>query len=235
VASVLNFTPPRAHLEALDTGIRIEPRVLEPSSRRRSFLERLTRAAREELAVAPQKEAIGLISRAFPQFALNRTRTALLRAAGVPIGSGTMIMGPLRLTGEGPVSLLSFGRNTQISGPLHVDLGARVSIGDRIHFGQEVMLLTMEHEIGSAEERCGRLTTAPICIEDGAWLASRVTILPGVTVGRGSVVAAGAVVTADVPPNSLVGGMPARLIRSLDDCAPRSLRRDRARPANDGR
>jgi maltose O-acetyltransferase len=235
VASVLSFTHPRVHLEAFEARevpIRAEPRASIP---RRSFLERLARAAREELAVAPQKEAIGLISRGLPQFALNRARTMLLRAAGVPIGSGTLVMGPLRITGDGPVSLLSFGRNTQISGPLHVDLGARVSIGDRVHFGQEVMLLTMEHDIGSEEERCGRLTTAPICIEDGAWLASRVTILPGVTVGRGAVVAAGAVVTTDVPPNCLVGGTPARWIRHLDDGAPRSVRRARARPARGGR
>jgi acetyltransferase-like isoleucine patch superfamily enzyme len=136
-----------------------------------------------------------------------------------------MIMGALRITGHGSASLLSIGKNTAISGPLTVDLGERVSIGDQVHFGQEVMLLTMEHEVGPPEERCGRLTAAPICIEDGAWLASRVTILPGVTVGRGSIVAAGAVVTTDVPPNTMVGGVPARVIRSLDEHAPRSLRR----------
>jgi maltose O-acetyltransferase len=55
----------------------------------------------------------------------------------------------------------------------------------------------------------------PVSIEDGAWIAARVTILPGVTIGRGTVVAAGAVVTRDVPPNTLAAGVPARVKREL--------------------
>jgi len=54
-----------------------------------------------------------------------------------------------------------------------------------------------------------------VSVEDGAWIAARVTVLPGVTIGRGSVVAAGAVVTRDVPPNCLVAGVPARVLREL--------------------
>jgi acetyltransferase-like isoleucine patch superfamily enzyme len=56
---------------------------------------------------------------------------------------------------------------------------------------------------------------APITIEDGVWIASRVTLLPGVTVGTGAVVAAGAVVRRDVPPHTLVGGVPSRVLRDL--------------------
>ena len=55
-----------------------------------------------------------------------------------------------------------------------------------------------------------------VVIEDDVWIASRVSILPGVTVGKGSVIAAGAVVTKDVPPSSLVGGIPARIIRTIE-------------------
>jgi maltose O-acetyltransferase len=62
--------------------------------------------------------------------------------------------------------------------------------------------------------------TAPVVIEDFAWLGSRAMVLPGVTVGKGAVVAAGAVVTRDVPPYAIVGGVPARVIgereRGLD-------------------
>jgi maltose O-acetyltransferase len=233
MASALTFALPSRGTRGLPHAFDPEPDRLRATAPT-PFFRRLARAVKRETAIEPRLVAAHLISRGFRQFAFNRTRTLLLRAAGISIGEGTSIMGTLRITGHGSSSLLSFGKHTQISGPLLVDLGARVSIGDRVHFGQEVMLLTMEHEIGPAEERCGRLTAAPICIEDGVWLASRVTILPGVTVGRGSVVAAGAVVTTDVPPNSLVGGVPARLVRSLDEDAPPSLRRRRSRPANDG-
>lgn len=199
-----------------------------------TFLRRVVRALRDELGFAPRALAAQLITRGLPQFSFNRTRTALLRAAGFTIGKSSFVMGPLCITGPGPASLLTIGDHDGISGPLHIDLGARVSIGHRVRFGQDVMLLTMDHEFGPAEERCGRLTAAPIRIEDGAWLASRVTVLPGVTVGRGSIVAAGAVVTRDVPPGCLVGGVPARVIRTLDTETTRSVRRRRAKPANDG-
>jgi maltose O-acetyltransferase len=81
--------------------------------------------------------------------------------------------------------------------------------------GHEVMLMTSSHEIGSDEHRAGPLYTAPITIKDGVWIGSRSVVLPGVTVGAGSVVAAGAIVTKDVPPHTLVGGVPARIIREI--------------------
>lgn len=143
-------------------------------------------------------------------------------------------MGALYITGPGPVGLFSIGEGTFVSGWLHVDLGASVVIGNRVHFGQAVTLLTMDHEIGSTEERCGRLVAAPIRIDDGAWIASHVTILPGVSVGRGAIVAAGALVAADVPPDTMVGGVPAKFVRNLDDDAPQSMRRQRSEPADGG-
>jgi maltose O-acetyltransferase len=234
MASAIDVDTPAAtqaaRIEGPGSGVRETPRSGAPPS---PGFRRFVRALRREVAFAPRSVATELISRGLPQFAFNRTRTSLLRIVGVSIGAGTSIMGSVRITGPGPMSLLSFGRNTAVSGSLHVDLGARVCIGDRVHFGQEVMLLTMDHEVGPSAERCGRLVSAPIAIEDGVWIASRVTILPGVTIGKGSMVAAGAVVTSDVPPDTLVGGVPARVLRSLDDDAPPSIRRRRSTPAND--
>jgi maltose O-acetyltransferase len=77
------------------------------------------------------------------------------------------------------------------------------------------MILTNSHRIAASGRRAGALDARPVTIEAGAWLSTRCTILPGVTVGRGAVVAAGAVVTTAVPANVLVGGVPAQIIREL--------------------
>ncbi|HEV3191817.1 MAG TPA: DapH/DapD/GlmU-related protein [Polyangiaceae bacterium] len=144
-------------------------------------------------------------------------------------------MGAVEVTGPGSVvELFSVGEDCSITGPLHVDLGAAVVIGNRVRLGHQVALLTMDHEMGPSESRCGRLVAAPIAIGDGVWIASRVTILPGVTIGKGAVVAAGAVVTHDVAPDTLVAGVPARLVRKLDEeVPPRSQRLSRVVPAGD--
>ena len=81
--------------------------------------------------------------------------------------------------------------------------------------GHHSVLITSSHELGGPARRAGSLKTAPVVIEDGCWLGAGVTVLPGVTIHRGAVIAAGAVVAADVPPNTLAGGVPARLIKTL--------------------
>jgi acetyltransferase-like isoleucine patch superfamily enzyme len=158
-----------------------------------------------------------VVSRALPQFSFNRTRTAVLRALGIRIGARSLIMGPLDLTGAGMrVGRLSIGEDTFITGPLHVDLGGSVRIGNWVRIGHHVVLLTQNHEIGPPDFRCGSTVMLPIDIGDGAWIASRVTILPGVSIGKGAVVAAGAVVTRNVAPHTFVAGVPAKFVRNLE-------------------
>lgn len=77
------------------------------------------------------------------------------------------------------------------------------------------MLMTGSHHLGNSQRRAGDFTAQPIRICDGVWLGARSTVLPGVTLHEGAVVGAGAIVNRDVPPNSLVAGVPARLIRDL--------------------
>ncbi len=163
------------------------------------------------------KLATGAISRLLPQFSFDRVRTVALRAAGVRIGRASVVMGPFEVTGPGRMSeLLSIGDETMITGPLQIDLGAAVTIGNRVRFGHHVLLLTVNHEIGPAHYRCGPMVTAPISIGDGSWLASRVTVLPGVTIGHGTVVGAGAVVARDLAPNVFAAGVPAKVVRKLE-------------------
>jgi serine acetyltransferase len=181
---------------------------------RRRKLMRL--AANELEQLRPGALLAQSISGLLPQFCFNRLRTALWRAAKVSIGEGSLIMGDVLLSGSGDwSSLLSIGEHTYITGPLRINLGGSVRIGSGVNIGHDCLFLTVDHEIGPEWRRAGWSTHGPVVIEDGCWIASRVTILPGVTVGRGAVVAAGAVVSANVEPDTLVAGVPAKPIRSL--------------------
>lgn len=94
-----------------------------------------------------------------------------------------------------------------------MDFGG-IDIGDRVLIGPNVSLISCGHPVEPAERRDG-ITVAPIRIEHDVWIGAGATILQGVTVGAHAVVAAGAVVTGDVPPRTLVAGVPARVVRAL--------------------
>lgn len=93
---------------------------------------------------------------------------------------------------------------------------APITIGARCDIAPEVCFITGTHEPGDSSRRAGLGVARPILVGDGCWLGARVTVLAGVSIGDGAIVAAGAVVAGDVEPNTLVGGVPARLIRRLD-------------------
>ena len=77
------------------------------------------------------------------------------------------------------------------------------------------MLITGAHHVGDENNRCDDLEPRAIIIGDGVWLGARCIVLPGISVGRGSVVAAGSVVTKDVPINTMVAGVPAKVVKEL--------------------
>ena len=177
-----------------------------------SMTDRVVRVLGEELSVAPRASLARIVSAVIPPLGMNRVRTMLLRGLGLRVGRRSIVMGTLALTGD--LRNLEIGEDTMVTGPLLVDAGSRVTIGDRVHIGPEVAILTVSHAIGLSRERCGAREYAPVVIEDGAWVMARATLLPGVTVGRGAMVAAGAVVTHDVEPDTMVGGVPATLMRN---------------------
>jgi len=92
---------------------------------------------------------------------------------------------------------------------------AAITIGDDVMIGPNVSLIASEHPIAPSQRRA-YLLGRPINIEKAVWIAAGATVIGGVTVGENSVVAAGSVVTRDVPPNTLVGGNPARVVRSIE-------------------
>jgi len=108
-----------------------------------------------------------------------------------------------------------FGKNVFVNqGCTFMDLGG-LSIGDNVMIAPKVSLLTSGHPLPPAERR-EYITSAPIVIEHDVWIGAAAVVTQGVTIGAGAVVAAGAVVTRDVPARTLVAGVPARVIKSLD-------------------
>jgi maltose O-acetyltransferase len=127
------------------------------------------------------------------------------------------------------------GEQTEILSPFHCDYGyqivigarsfinfsavildsAPVRIGDDVQIGPGVRIVTPTHPLGPDERRTRIESAAPITICDDAWLATGAIVLPGVTVGQGTVVAAGSVVTKDLPARHLCIGSPCRPVREL--------------------
>ena len=195
----------------------VNPQVLTWFDRSRYFATRALRLLADEVGnLQPSKIAAEAATAALPHLGFIYLRTQAWRAAGLRAGERSRLMGDLHITGRaGWQDKLTIGADTLITGPLRIDLEAPVRIGDRVRIGHDVMLLTVDHRIGEPEYRCGNSFARSISIGDGAWLGSRVLVLPGVSIGKGAVVAAGAVVARDVPENTLVAGVPARVVRSL--------------------
>ena len=110
---------------------------------------------------------------------------------------------------------ISVGRNVFINQNCTLYDLAPVTIGDDVLIGPNVSLITDGHPVAPSQ-RTAYVVAKPIVIERGVWIAAGAIVIGGVTVGENSVVAAGSVVTKDVPANTLVGGNPARVIRSIE-------------------
>ena len=134
-------------------------------------------------------------------------RMLAYRLVGVRLGSGTTI---LMSTEMHHCEELAIGRNTVINQHCFLDGRGGLSIGSNVNISSHVLLVAGKHDINNGAEFSG--SADPIKIEDYVWLCTRATILAGVTIGRGAVVAAGAVVTKSVEANIVVAGVPARKI-----------------------
>jgi acetyltransferase-like isoleucine patch superfamily enzyme len=93
-----------------------------------------------------------------------------------------------------------------------LDMGG-ITLEDHVLIGPRVNLITENHPLNPADRR--GILCKPIVIKRNAWIGAGATILPGVTIGENSVVAAGAVVSRDVPDNTVVGGIPAKIIKTI--------------------
>lgn len=111
---------------------------------------------------------------------------------------------------------IEIGENTLINRECFFHNVSSIRIGDNVSIGPRVIMTTVNHETKNKNKRAGDIVSTPIEIQDSAWIGANVTILPGVTVGKGAIVAAGAVVLKDVEENTLVGGVPASFIKNLN-------------------
>ena len=106
------------------------------------------------------------------------------------------------------------GRNVFINQACMLNDIGGIEIGDDVMIGPRVSLLTAGHPLDPSRRR-RQIVAAPIAIERNVWLGAGATVLQGVTVGSDAVVAAGAIVTRDVPPRTLVAGVPAQVLREI--------------------
>lgn len=118
-----------------------------------------------------------------------------------------------------PPFYTDFGKNIRLGKNVFINSGCcfqdqgGIEIGDGCLIGHQVVLATLNHD--PAPERRASMIPAPVKIGKNVWIGAHVAVLPGVTIGDNAVVAAGAVVTMDVPANAVVGGVPAKLIKFI--------------------
>jgi acetyltransferase-like isoleucine patch superfamily enzyme len=141
----------------------------------------------------------------------DEVRALFSELIGRKVDDSFLLIPPFYATGGADTRI---GRNVFVNqNCTFYDLGG-LDIADDVMIGPNVSLITSGHSVEPSQRRAFTIAK-PIVIERNVWIAAGATIIGGVTVGENSVVAAGSVVTKDVPPNTLVGGNPAKVIRSI--------------------
>jgi len=138
-------------------------------------------------------------------------RWRLLRLRGADIRSSAIIHGNVIIKSN----RLTIGSRVFINSGVILDNGAGVIIEDDVAIGPGAKIITSTHVIGASTRRASDVTGGRVVIERGAWIGAAAIILPGVTIARGSVIGAGALVTKDTEPDGLYVGSPARRVRDL--------------------
>jgi len=142
-------------------------------------------------------------------FNRNKLRIFKLRMLGGIISKGVKSYGRFTVIN---IPNLIIGKNSRINEGVHINCRNTVKIGKNVHISSNVQIHTGRLQI----DKLARVhTSEPILIEDNVWVASAVVILSGVTIGENTVIAAGSIVTNDIPPNSLAMGIPAKVIKSI--------------------
>jgi acetyltransferase-like isoleucine patch superfamily enzyme len=154
-----------------------------------------------------------LIFIALPETRAFRMKSSLLRFAGARLCYNVRICSSVLVVGSGD---LSVGDDTWVGHQALISATSRITIGSSVDIGPRVYIGTGTHVIDSqGRHTAGIGISRDIVIGNGVWLGANCAVLPGVTIGEKSVVAAGAVVTENVPPLVVFGGVPAKFIRRI--------------------
>ena len=144
----------------------------------------------------------------------NRERGAILRELLGEVGDGVVVRPPFRCDYG---SYISIGAGTFVNYDCVMLDVAPIRIGAVCQLAPRVQLLTATHPIDPGPRRVGWESAEPIAIGDNVWLGGGAIICPGVTIGEDTVVGAGAVVTRDLPAGVVAAGVPARVLRQIDE------------------
>jgi acetyltransferase-like isoleucine patch superfamily enzyme len=183
----------------------------------RNVLERMKAGELIRLDDPEYPEVLKIISRTLELSAelntstdVDQVRKVLTEITGSKVDETTTVAIPF---------YTNFGRFITIGKRVYInhacsflDMGG-ITLEDDVLIGPKVNLVTENHPLNPADRRS--LISKPIIIKRNAWIGAAATILPGVIIGENSVVAAGAVVSKDVPPNTVVGGVPAKVIKTI--------------------
>jgi maltose O-acetyltransferase len=145
----------------------------------------------------------------------NEMRARILRRCGLDVGRATIWPDVYFHTAD-----IHLADGVILNNGVHIENCAHVEIGRNTGLGIHTVVITSTHDIGSRERRYAGHHYLPVTFGAGCWIGARSTILPGVTIGDGCLVAAGSVVTKDLEPDGVYAGIPARRVRDLPAGAP---------------
>lgn len=146
-----------------------------------------------------------------PEAYISPRRSRILIGERSMVAMGTIVQGNVRIGEDSGVqvygNLVGYGEGESTDG--------RITIGNGVRIASHVVMVAGNHLFDDLDRPIFKqgLAPSPITIEDDVWIGARVNVMAGVTIGRGSVIAAGAVVTKDIPPGSIAAGVPARVIK----------------------
>ena len=143
-----------------------------------------------------------------------RLKIALIRMRSAKVGSNVKLWRDVWIDDYRGIE---FGNDITVGKSVMFLATGKITIGDRVMIGHGSQIISSGHSMPDLDSgdsmRFAESHEEPIVIEDDAWISAGAIVLPGVTIGKGAVIAAGAVVTKDVPANAVAGGVPADVIK----------------------